>query len=312
MATRVFGVAEKGRIDEDLEDYLKIAQFEIEVKRPTPIEFKGVIEDSELEEMEEEVERLEGKMTEGKNAEVALLGEWAVFEGIKNGWLGDTEVKVQPASKYDDYKKGNDLICEIPVEEKVIQVAIDVTTANAITGKDALRGAKTIFEKINRILDRAKKGVHAGMVELFRSQYGSKKYIGHQEMLKAIVVIAEKDVLRIAGLARKAKFGDTDALKKLEQDKFKFDFLAQVMAAVKHAEKHARLTIRNQGKGSSAINVASRIASEAEQLEAILEEAGKGGDMKIQNELVDMIFNGTVPKALVEAINKIELDEFAV
>ncbi|MEX2054391.1 MAG: hypothetical protein WD883_02520 [Candidatus Colwellbacteria bacterium] len=308
------GIDKSSPLGESLEDFLNdTVAPTLDGQRPNWSEFTNVMDRGEIERLRDKTNGKEELIKrKDEDWETGVLGEWVVLQGLRSGWFGGAEVEAHPTSKYDDYFKGTDIVCEFKVGEEVVPLAIDITTADATGGRDPMRAAATIYNKIERIEKRAKQGLHPGVLEFHKSHMGEGRIIGRDEMLKAVVVLSPADVFRLSELTRRIfEDGDEGAREELVNDSSRYDVLAQILAAIRQSREFASKVVRAQGQGKTKeeINIASQVISEAETLEKILEEVGSQGELKIENQLVDLIYTGRVPEELLKAIKEKKLDD---
>lgn len=116
-----------------------IIMTEFNFKRPKEQEFVSVYGKEEVLEDLKEIKRIEeSPWYQKERSENATLVESVIFYGIaKRGWLGD-KARVYLTSKYDDLKRGTDMLVEVlhpdstPEKKISLGLAIDVTASSDI------------------------------------------------------------------------------------------------------------------------------------------------------------------------------------
>ncbi len=104
--------------------------------RPSPTDFTDIYDAEEIRRDQGIVNRVKKQDDFNQNKRLSEISiEYALMEGIYNGWLGE-EVSVVPASEYDDYANHVDFVMCIPgkTEAETYYIGVDATTGNHLPG----------------------------------------------------------------------------------------------------------------------------------------------------------------------------------
>lgn len=167
------------------------AEKKVEPYRPDPNDFREVYGNEVVDADIAEVARLESKFQEQMENlsdheksrqevkhKIAYIAECLIADQLSGNWLGN-RATAMPASKFDDYKHGVDMVIHFPEEEsdhKYLGLGIDITTS---------KDENDIVKKLDRILKNNVLGDKKSEIKYFESE-DEKKTIGVPRVIIAL------------------------------------------------------------------------------------------------------------------------------